>query len=475
MNSPPPAADSQAASPRPGPVAQTIQTLLRERRHDELVALAERTVAAAPTNAEAWNLLAVALRRLNNTRAAIACLRRALDLDPGNPTAMLNLGAACGETGRPADAAAWYRAVLERQPSAIVWTHLGVALHETGDPAAALAAFDAALALDPAYARCHVERAHALLRLGRFAEGWEEFEWRWRLDAADRPALPRLASPRWTGEALDGPLLVLPEQGFGDTILCARFLAALRGRVPRVILACKPELMRLFSTLEGIDALVPTNVAAPPHAAHIPMMSLPRLTMRAGDAPPPPARLHVPAASRAALAPLIAPARGRLNVGIVWSGSVTFKANAQRATALERFLAFAEIPGLRLFSLQKGPPAAELAAPGLGPIVTDLGRHCADFADTAAAIEQLDLVIMTDSSVAHLAGSLGKPIWNLLPHAPYWLYGMGGACTPWYPSMRMFRQEGPGGWDQVFAAAASRLIKQLAKPAGDAGNHEGIR
>jgi tetratricopeptide (TPR) repeat protein len=138
MNAPSPAVEAQSEPPRPGPVAQTIQTLLRERRHDELVALAERTVAAAPGNAEAWNLLAVALRRMRRNNAAIACLRRALDLDPGNPTAMLNLGGACGDTERPAEAAIWYRKVLERQPSAIVWTHLGVALHETGDPAAAL-------------------------------------------------------------------------------------------------------------------------------------------------------------------------------------------------------------------------------------------------------------------------------------------------------------------------------------------------
>jgi tetratricopeptide (TPR) repeat protein len=467
MNAPSPAVEAQSEPPRPGPVAETIQTLLRERRHDELVALAERTVAAAPENAEAWNLLAVALRRMQRHRAAIACLRRALDLDPGNPTAMLNLGGACGDTERPAEAAIWYRKVLERQPSAIVWTHLGVALHETGDPAAALDAYDTALALDPAYARCHVERAHALLRLGRFAEGWEEFEWRWRLDPADRPALPSLASPRWTGEPLDGPLLVLPEQGFGDTILCARFLAALRGRVKRVILACKPELLRLFSTLEGIDALVPTNATPPPHAAHIPLMSLPRLTMRPDEAPPPPARLHVPAESRAKLAGLIGPNRGRLNVGIVWSGSVTFKANAQRATTLDRFLSFAEVPGLRLFSLQKGPPAAELNAAGLGSLIVDLGRQCRDFADKAAAVEQLDLVVMTDSSVAHLAGSLGRPIWNLLPHAPYWLYGMGGAQTPWYPSMRMFRQDGPGGWDRVFEAAGRAAMERAAH--ADAG------
>ncbi|MFM8991102.1 MAG: hypothetical protein ACKOUS_16120, partial [Alphaproteobacteria bacterium] len=146
-----------------------------------------------------------------------------------------------------------------------------------------------------------------------------------------------------------------------------------------------------------------------------------------------------------------------LKVGIIWSGSVTFKGNAQRATPLERFLPFAEVPGVQLFSLQKGPRADELAQSGARNYVIDLGRHCNDFADTAAAVEQLDLVLMTDSSVAHLAGSLGRPVWNLLPFMPYWLYLDGRSDTPWYPSMRLFRQKAPGAWDGVFAEARHAL------------------
>ena len=159
------------------------------------------------------------------------------------------------------------------------------------------------------------------------------------------------------------------------------------------------------------------------------------------------------------MAPLIARAGKRLKVGIVWSGSVTFKANAQRATGLDRFLSFAEVPGVQLFSLQKGPRASELAASGARNFIVDLGSQCEDFADTAAAVEALDLVIMTDSSVAHLAGSLGKPVWNLLPFAAYWLYGQDPERTAWYPTMRLFRQGAPGDWDPVFAAARSALAE----------------
>jgi hypothetical protein len=262
-----------------------------------------------------------------------------------------------------------------------------------------------------------------LLRLGRHAEGWPEFEWRWRLP--DMGPMPSYRTPAWNGAPVSGTVIVWPEQGFGDAILSARFLPGLRERVGRFVLGVKPELSRLFSELAGVDTLVAMGARQPAHVAHASMMSLPGFAMRdPRDLPPPPARLHIPAEARARLAPVIAQAGRRLKVGIVWSGSVTFKANAQRATGLDRFL-------------------------------------------TAAAVDLLDLVIMTDSSVAHLAGSLGKPIWNLLCYAPYWLYGVAGSETPWYPSMRLFRQTTAGAWDPVFAAARTALA-ETARAGGHA-------
>jgi hypothetical protein len=206
----------------------------------------------------------------------------------------------------------------------------------------ALAAFDAALRLEPDAARAHCERGQVLLRLGRHAEGWPEFEWRWRLP--DMGPLPSYRTPAWNGAPVSGAVIVWPEQGFGDAILSARFLPGLRERVGRFVLGVKPELSRLFSELAGVDTLVAMGARQPAHVAHASMMSLPGFAMRdPRDLPPPPARLHVPAEARARLAPVIAQAGRRLKVGIVWSGSVTFKANAQRATTLDRFLSFAEV------------------------------------------------------------------------------------------------------------------------------------
>jgi len=446
------------ADPGAQPYAE-IQRAISERRHADAIALAERVVAATPQRSDAWNALGVALRAGGQPREALGCYRRALELAPEDIAATANMANATKDLQRYAEAVALHRRVIARQPDSTAWTNMGVALHDGGMLAEALAAFEQAIRLNPENASAQFDRSQVLLRMGRFEEGWPAFEWRWRLP--DKPAFPGYTTPAWDGKDLQGALLVWPEQGFGDAILSARFLPVLRKRVGRFVLGVKPELSRLFSDLAGVDTLVAMGARQPPHVAHASMMSLPGFAMRDRRDLPPPARLHVPADARARLAPVIAQAGRRLKVGIVWSGSVTFKANAQRATGLDRFLDFAEVPGVQLFSLQKGPRAAELAASGARNFVIDLAPHCADFADTAAAVDLLDLVIMTDSSVAHLAGSLGKPVWNLLCYAPYWLYGVAGGETPWYPSMRLFRQTAAGDWDPVFAAARMALAETV--------------
>ena len=442
-----------------------VQAAISAKRLDEAVVLAEKAVAEAPRSNEAWNALGVALRASGQAAEATGCYQRALDIAPGDLSAVANLANALKDLQRYPEAISLHRRVVARQPTSTAWTNLGVALHDGGMLVDALAAFEQAIRIQPENASAQFDRSQVLLRLGRFEEGWAAFEWRWRLP--DRPPMPNYPTPRWDGAPLAGTVLAWPEQGFGDAILSVRFLPGLRARVRRVALGCKPELMRLFSGLAGVDELVAIGAAAPTHVAHVPFMSLPGMAMKSFADLPPPAKLHVPPESRARLAPLVAAAGSRLKVGIIWSGSVTFKGNAHRATPLERFLPFAEVPGVQLFSLQKGPRAAELAASGARNFVIDLASHCADFADTAAAVDLLDLVIMTDSSVAHLAGSLGKPIWNLLCFAPYWLYGVAGSETPWYPSMRLFRQTTAGAWDPVFAAARTALA-ETARAGGHA-------
>jgi len=437
-----------------------IQTAIGERRFGDALQLAEAGVAAAPENPEMWNALGVVLRASGKPEEAIGCYRRAFDLRPGDLAAMSNLANALKDLQRYREAVDLHQRVVSAQPTAASWTNLGVALHDGGQLIDALAAFSQAVRLDPENAGAHFDRAQVLLRLGRYDAGWREFDWRWKL--ADRVPMPNYTTPVWDGGNLPGTLLVWPEQGFGDSILSRRFLPNVRRRVQRVALGCKPELIRLVEGMAGVDEIVPVGKAAPPHLAHAPVMSLGGHVMTSLSDLPPPARLNVPAAARAKLAPVIARAGKRLKLGIVWSGSLTFKGNALRATEFERFLAFAEIENVQLFSLQKGPRAEDLSRSGARDYIIDLAPLLEDFADTAAAIEQLDLVIMTDSSVAHLAGSLGRPVWNLLPFMAYWLYLEGRSDSPWYPSMRLFRQKTPGDWDGVFLEARSAL-SELAR------------
>jgi hypothetical protein len=440
----------------PDPTLSAISAALAAKNGERALSLARAAVAAQPQQPGLWNALGVALRVTGRQAAAVPCYRRALELDPRGADALSNLGNALKDLGRHAEAIKAHRAAIRLRPVAGSWCNLGVALRESNRFEEALAAYDEALRLEPQHGEAHFDRAQALLGMGDYERGWPAFDWRWQ--TAEAGAMPKFPAPSWDGRPLPGgTLLVWPEQGFGDSLLSARFLQPARQRVGRVVLGCKPPLLRLFDGLPGVDQLLSIGSPVPPSAAHSPIMGLPRHFMQSLDELPPPARLRVPEEARAKLQPVIKAIKARLKVGIVWSGSVTFRANARRATEVSRFLSLAEVPGVRLFSLQVGPRAPDLEAAGGLPLVIDLAPLLTDFADTAAAIEALDLVVMTDSAVAHLAGSLGKPVWNLLPHYAYWLYLRQRPDSPWYPSMRLFRQPRPGDWDSVFAQVRQAL------------------
>jgi tetratricopeptide (TPR) repeat protein len=343
--------------------------------------------------------------------------------------------------------------------------NLGLVYRDAARFEEALAAIDRALALQPGDPAMRWDRALVLLHLGRYAEGWQDYATRWEIGEISRPPHRQ---PLWQGERLAGKTILLyPEQGFGDTILASRFIPRVKELGGRVILECKPPLRRLSTGLAGVERLVSLGALRDGFDCHCSLMDLPGLLGLEAERIPAPARLGVPPEAQARAKRLLASAQGRFKVGVVWSGSVTYKGNRKRSAALQRFLDLAAVPGLQLYSLYKGPLERELRESGAGPLLSDLGSHDADLADTAAVIEQLDLVVMTDSAVAHLAGSLGRPIWNLLGFSPYWVYGAAGETTPWYPSMRLFRQPAGGDWDAVFERVKDELAAAVAaKQAG---------
>ncbi|QCO17386.1 tetratricopeptide repeat protein (plasmid) [Azospirillum brasilense] len=434
--------------------------------HAQATTKLEALLAANPRDDGAWSMLGHLLRRAGKLEGAIACHRRGLEVAPENAGIWSNLGNALVEAGRFDEALAAHGEALRLEPGAAnLLFNSAVALRKAGRFKDTLAMIERAAADGTSTPELRWERALTRLQIGDYVHGFADYEARRGLASYHgRP----MSGRDWNGGPLDGRALFLfAEQGFGDAILAARYVPLVKALGGRVLYECHPELRRVLSGL-GVDAVLQPGSPPPAFDAEASQMSLPGLFATTLASIPPPVTLTIPDSSREKAAHRFgAREPGTLRVGIVWSGRVTFADNGRRATSLARFLRFAEVPGVRLYSLQKGPPEAELADSGVaGCLVTPLGPELDDFADTAAMLEQLDLVIMTDSSVAHLAGSLGTPVWNLVQHVPYWIYGFAGDRTPWYPSMRLFRQ-GPGqDWDPVFARAADALREEVRRRTG---------
>jgi hypothetical protein len=318
----------------------------------------------------------------------------------------------------------------------------------------------------PDFVAGHMNLALALLTRGDLHEGLEEYEWRWRGYQGAR--LPDLGQPLWDGTPLgdDRTLLLWAEQGLGDTIQFVRYAPLLRRFAGRIVLSCQPSLTQVMASAAGRDAVVPAGGALPPFDAFVPLMSLMhRLGTRLETIPAAVPYLGADAGRVAALAPRF---RGAgFKVGLVWSGNPKHGNDRHRSVPLALLRPLLTVPGARLFSLQVGARAEDIAAEGLAGVITDLAPDLADFADTAAAISQLDLVVTVDTSVAHLAGALGRPTWLLLPWTADWRWLAGRPDSPWYPSMRLFRQPRYGAWepaveDIVASLAAGTLPEATA-------------
>ncbi|MGF7178163.1 tetratricopeptide repeat protein [Azospirillum doebereinerae] len=440
--------------------------LRRSMGDDQLRRSAEAALDADPSDAKAWSILGLLLRRAGKLEEAIACHRRGLEHAPDNWSVWSNLGNALTEAGRLAEGVAAQEEAFRREPgNGTILFNRAVAFRKAGRYAEALAAINLASSENgEPTALLRWERALTRLQIGDYVHGFDDYEARRQIPSyhARRPS-----APPWNGQELDGRrVFVTTEQGFGDALLVARYLPMVKKAGGRLVYECHSELRRVFSGLDP-DEWVAWGAPAPSCDVEVSQMTLPMLFRTTLASVPPPVPLTVPVEAREKAAWRLGEREpGTLRVGMVWSGRSTFADNAWRATRLAPFLRLAEIPGVRLYSLQKGPQEAELDALGpAGRLVVPLGPHVEDFADTAAMIERLDLVIMTDSSVAHLAGSLGTPIWNLVQHVPYWVYGFTGERTPWYPSMRLFRQGPELDWAPVFARVREALHEEVRRRA----------
>jgi hypothetical protein len=314
-----------------------------------------------------------------------------------------------------------------------------------------------ALEVDGEYADAHWNLSLALLTMGNMPEGWREYEWRWKMRGLFQPR--SFARPLWDGKAAQGRTILLhAEQGMGDTLQFIRYAPLVAERGLTVIVECQQEVAELVRGVRGIHQVVARGQQLPAFDVHCPLLTLPLLFGTTVESIP--AQAPYLAADRLLQEQwrerLAASAPG-LKAGLVWAGKPTHRKDSRRSCALSAFAPLARVEGISWHSLQKGEAAQQAAHPPEGMQLTDWTDEMKDFSVTAALVANLDLCISVDTSVAHLAGALGKPVWTLLPYEPDWRWMLGREDSPWYPTMRLFRQELPGQWGPVMARLAGEL------------------
>ena len=423
-----------------------------------------------PRKAEAMHLLGVVAHQSTRHAEAIDLITRAIALDGTVAPYHHTLGEAHRAAGDPAAALSHYARAIELRPAyADAHNNLGRALEMLGRPSDALAMYRRAVAIEPDHAKAQFNLGLTSLLLGDYATGWREYEWRLRIpEIAGTPANAAIANlPRWDGSDPAGrTILVHGEQGFGDCIQFARYLPLLIGRGADVIVVCPRPLVRLFGSLPGVCVVADGD--PPPRAdLHVPIASLP-LAFATTPATIPTFAAYLRADVRLAAAwrDRLRPHRagGRRLVGVAWAGNPAQAEDRWRSLHLNDLAPLAAATGVRFVSLQKGPAAAQAAMPPPGLDLLDVSGSLHDFADTAALVSQLDLVIATDTSVAHLAGALGKPAWTLIRYAADWRWSLTGDDSAWYPSMRLFRQAARGDWSLVVTDLLNRLKATAPAP-----------
>lgn len=428
-------------------------------RNDVAVDLIGRAIAINPAVAVYHTNLGSVLRGMGRAREAIAEFREALRRGPERSEFYSNLGCALRGEGQLDEAIAALEAALRLNPNqAEVYSNLGNALLELGRLEEAMRAYKSGAAINPRHAEVQFNLAMCLLLQGDMASGWPLYEW--RLKSPDRNRQEQqIDRPRWTGEPLAGKRILLrAEQGLGDTIHFLRYAGLVAGRGAAVIVQCQPELIGLLRQLPAVTQWVSTEEVLPPFDLHCPLLSLPlAFGTTLSSIPLQDPALHAADDRVAFWRARLADDSSELKAGLVWAGNPSHKNDRNRSIPLSLLVPLANVPRVRLFSLQKGSAAEQIRSCALNQNIADYSDELVDFSDTAALIENLDLIITVDTAVAHLAGAMGKPVWLLLPFAPDWRWLLERSDSPWYPSMRLFRQSRPGDWSGVVERVLAEL------------------
>jgi Tfp pilus assembly protein PilF len=419
----------------------------------------ERVLAIQPDHARALNNRGNTLQELRRPAEALASYERALVVQPAYAEAHYNRGIVLRGLGRPAEALASFDSALAIDPNhADALNNRGVVLRDLDRPLEALASYDRALAIEPGYAEAHSNRSCLALLLGDYERGFEEFEWRWRVPEI-APWRRDFAQPLWRGDTpLAGKTILLhAEQGFGDAIQFVRYVPLVAGRGATVVLEAPPPLAALLARVEGAAAVVGRGDELPAFDCHCPLASLPLAFKTRLETIPASVPYLAAAQDRVLKWQQRLPETSKRRVGIAWAGNADFQGDQSRSIGLARFSPLLSIPGIELVGLQKDLRDGDRDILQSHQHVVHLGDAIADFDDTAAIMSSLDLVISSDTSVVHLAGALGKPVWVLLQFVADWRWLRERSDNPWYPTARLFRQPELDDWENVIGCVAESL------------------
>jgi tetratricopeptide (TPR) repeat protein len=440
--------------------------LQEQRRFDEAESCYRRALELQPEFAEAHHNLGLTIHDRGNPADAIEHYRRAIALKPESAHPHVNLGNALKVQGDLDAAAACYRRALAAKPNFAEAVHnLGSVQLAQGDYRGALGSYEQAVRLEPDFAEAHKNLSQLRLLLEDFDGGWREYEWRWK--TGELPPL-QYSHPRWNGEPLAGKtILLVAEQGLGDTIQFIRYASLVASQGARVLLHCQQPLVPLVHTCPSVDELFVTDDPLPSFDYYIPLLSLPGIFK--SDLRTIPA--HVPYLSTDSSLvehwkAMLAPIHG-FRIGINWRGRPGNDDFCLRDIPLHELAQLATVENVQLISLQKGEGQDELRAAGDRVRVLDLGDRLDEssgaFLDTAAVMKNLDLVITSDTSIAHLAGALGVPVWIGLPFVPNWRWFLNRSDSPWYPTMRLFRQRSRCNWANVIDEMCEALANLVGR------------
>jgi len=388
---------------------------------------------------------------------AMVCYQKVIQLNPEFAGAHCNLGNVLHEKGKLDEAITHYQKALQlNQNLAEVYNNLGNVLHDSGHFEKALTCYQKAIQLNPDLADAHWNIALIHLLTGNFREGWKGYEWRWKLKD---PIQRVFAQPLWDGSDIEGrTILLYAEQGFGDAIQFIRYAPLIAQRGAQVIVECHKELASLIRNVEGVQEIFVFGEQLPKFDVHCPLLSLPLVFDTTLETIP--AKVPYISADSTTVRKWedrLKHDNAELKIGLLWAGNPKLKGNIFRSFSLETFSPLAQLDNITFYSLQKGEASEQAKNPPEGMRLIDYTDEIHDFSDTAALIENLDLVISADTAVAHLAGAMGKPVWTMIPFAPDWRWLLNREDSPWYPTMRLFRQPSLGDWESLM----NRILEEL--------------